>query len=100
MVSCALKGRPFKAQELEAKFVRKSPISRLMRWCQKHLIPCLWSHSVSKSTIWTLTMSKSITSCEIDGPPSFLAVQAADGLLSHIALLVSFQYSFPHNARE
>jgi hypothetical protein len=35
-------------------------------------------------------MSKSITTCEIDGPPSFLAVQAADGLLSHIALLVSF----------
>jgi hypothetical protein len=56
--------------------------------------------SVNESTHWMLTMSKSITSREIDGPPSFLAVQAADGLLSHIALLVSFQYSFPHNARE
>jgi hypothetical protein len=40
-------------------------------------------------------MSKSITSCEIDGPPSLFAVQVANDLISHIALLVNFQYVFP-----
>jgi len=50
----------------EAKFVRKSPVSRSMRWCQKHRILCLWRHSVSESTNWTLSMSKSLNAEEAD----------------------------------
>jgi hypothetical protein len=36
-------------------------------------------------------MSKSMLCREIDGPPSFLAAQAANDLISQRALLVSFQ---------
>ena len=45
-------------------------------------------------------MSKSILSREIGWPLSFLAMQAANDLIAHRALLVSFQYAFPHTARE
>src|SRR5258705_11797295 len=41
---------PIVCLRLEAKFVRKSPISRSIRRRQKHEISCLWSHSVSQST--------------------------------------------------
>ena len=37
-----------------------------MRWCQKHRILCLWRHSVSESTNWTLSMSKSLNAEEAD----------------------------------
>jgi hypothetical protein len=32
--------------------------------------------------------------------PSFLAMQAANDLISHTAQLMSFKYYFPHHARE
>ncbi len=35
-----------------------------------------------------------------DGPPSLLAMRAANDLIAHLALLLSLQYAFPHNARE
>ena len=60
---------PLVCPRLEAKFVRKSPISRSMRRRQKREISCLWRHSLSESTNWTLTMSKSLNGHELHRPP-------------------------------
>jgi len=47
-----------------------------------------------------LPMSKGITSGEIAGPLSLLAMRVATDLLSHEALLGGFQDCSPYRARE
>jgi hypothetical protein len=81
-------------------FVRKIPISRSVRRDQQNEIASHWRQSLSKSSGWMLTMSKGITSGEIAGPLSLLAMRVATDLLSHEALPGGFQDCSPYRARE
>src|SRR6266566_7192996 len=90
---------PILCPRLEAKFVRKSITSRSMRRVQNHEITGPWRQSLSKSTDWTLTMSKSITTREIDGHFHSLALRVATDRISHAALPASSQECSRHTAR-
>jgi hypothetical protein len=91
---------PIVCPRLEAKFVRKSIVSRSSRRVQNHEIAGPWRQSLSKSTDWTLTMSKSITTRENDGPPSLPAKRVATDRISHEALTASIQDRSPHSPRD
>jgi hypothetical protein len=68
---------PILCPRLEAKFVRKSPLLRSMRRVQNLEIVGIWRQSLSKSSDWTLTMSKSITSERSMGLYSSFALRVA-----------------------